>query len=106
MRTSLTVLLVLSLLPGLAAADGPETGVVSGKVTDIKGQNLPGVGVTIEGERGTQSTVTDDAGYYRFALLTPGSYLVKGMLEGFQDVQTSAQISAGGKHEVDLVMAV
>ena len=89
MRTTLTVWLVLSLIAGLAAADSPETGVVSGKVTDVQGQNLPGVAVTIEGERGTQSTVSDDGGYYRFALQKPGSYVVKGMLEGFQEAKKS-----------------
>ena len=76
---------MLSLVAGVAVADGPESGVVSGKVTDVQGQLLPGVAVTIEGVRGTDATVTDDAGYYRFALLVPGSYSVKAMLEGFKE---------------------
>ncbi|HVR29982.1 MAG TPA: carboxypeptidase regulatory-like domain-containing protein [Thermoanaerobaculia bacterium] len=106
MRTTLRVWLVLSLIAGLAAADGPETGVVSGRVTDVQGQNLPGVMVTIDSPRGAQSTVTNEAGYYRFALLVPGSYTVKGMLEGFQEAAGSAQVSAGGKAEINLVMAL
>ena len=106
MRKVLGVWLLLSLVAGLAAADGPESGVVSGKVTDVQGQPLPGVAVTIEGSRGTDATVTDDAGYYRFALLVPGSYVVKAMLEGFKETHGNAQVSAGGKVEVDLKLAL
>src|SRR5262245_46417887 len=106
MRKTLGVWLLLSVISGLALADGPETGVVSGKITDVEGQPLPGVAVTIEGARGTEATVSDDSGHYRFALLVPGSYMVKGMLEGFKETERTVQVSAGSKNEVDLKLAL
>ncbi|MCI0544862.1 MAG: hypothetical protein L0Z49_10525, partial [Actinobacteria bacterium] len=41
-----------------------------------------------------------------FALLVPGSYAVKGNLEGFRTADGQAQVSAGGKVEVDLKMVL
>ena len=90
MKRVLVVVSLLFLLTGLAFADGPETGTVSGKVTNAQGEPLPGVMVTIEGDRGTQTTVTDESGNYRFALLVPGSYVIKGALEGFKEATATA----------------
>ena len=104
MKRVLAVLSLLFLMSGLALADGPETGTVSGKVTNAQGESLPGVTVTIEGERGTQSTTTDENGNYRFALLVPGSYVIKGSLEGFREASSAANVSAGSKIEHDLQM--
>ena len=104
MKRVLAVLSLLFLVSGLALADGPETGTVSGKVTNAQGESLPGVMVTIEGERGTQSTTTDEDGNYRFALLVPGSYVIKGALEGFKEASSAANVSAGSKIEHDLQM--
>ena len=55
------------------AADGPETGLLSGTVANNEGEGLPGVQVSLEGGRGAQVTVTNDAGQYRFNLIVPGS---------------------------------
>ena len=104
MKRVLAVLSLLFLVSGLAFADGPETGTVSGKVTNAQGEALPGVMVTIEGDRGTQSSVTDENGYYRFALLVPGNYVVKGSLEGFKEASSSTNVSAGSKLEQNLQM--
>ena len=75
MKRVLVVLSLLFLSTGLALADGPETGTVSGKVTNAQGEALPGVMVTIEGDRGTQTTVTDESGNYEllFAAGKPGA---------------------------------
>ena len=104
MTRVLAVLSVLFLVAGFALADGPETGTLSGKVTNAQGEPLPGVMVTIEGDRGTQASVTDESGNYRFALLVPGSYVVKGVLEGFKEATATANISAGAKLEQNLQM--
>ncbi len=104
MKRVLAVLSLLFLVSGLALADGPETGTVSGKVTNAQGESLPGVMVTIEGERGTQSTTTDENGNYRFALLVPGGYAIKGSLEGFKEASSAATVTAGSKIEHNLQM--
>jgi hypothetical protein len=104
MKRVLAVLALLVLTSGLALADGPETGVVSGRVTNAQGEALPGVLVSIEGDRGAQTTTTDETGNFRFALLVPGSYLLKGTLEGFKEASAGLNVTAGGKVEYDLQM--
>jgi hypothetical protein len=99
---ALGIVLVLSALP--LAADGPETGLLSGTVTNNEGEVLPGVQVTLEGGRGAQVTVTNEQGGYRFNLLLPGAYTVKAALEGFTEAHAQVQIAAGGKHQADLRM--
>ena len=66
-RILLAGLTMLVLLSGMVLADSPETGIVTGRVTDAAGSGLPGVMVTLEGERGAQTMQTDSAGEYRFA---------------------------------------
>lgn len=63
-----------------------STGAIAGTVTDTGGGVLPGVTISLTGERligGAQTVVTDAAGKYRFDRLPPGSYDVKFELAGF-----------------------
>jgi len=72
----------------LAHAQG-QTGSIAGTVTDTSNALLPGVNVTLSGERvlgGTLTQVTDTSGTYRFDRLSPGSYNVKFELQGFRTV--------------------
>jgi hypothetical protein len=87
MRRSLTTLLcalAIAALPSLALAQ-TTTGTIAGTVTDDTGAVLPGVTVTVRGEAivGTQTSVTNERGFYRFAALPPGSYDVSFALQGF-----------------------
>ena len=100
----MSLLLVLVSVPVLA--DGPETGVVSGKVTDAGGAALPGVMVTLTGDRGSNNVVTDGEGNYRFALLPPGAYKLQAALEGFTTAEGVANVTAGGKVEVNMKMSL
>ena len=52
------------------------TGTIIGTVTDESGAVLPGVTVTLKGAgvAGTPTTVTREAGTYRFPSLPPGEY--------------------------------
>ena len=58
-----------------AFADAPETATISGQIVDPGGSPLPGVSVTLSGERGDKFGITDENGAYRFVgvTLTPGS---------------------------------
>ena len=87
-------------------ADGPETGVLTGTVTDASGQALPGVMVTLTGDRGTTEQVTDENGAYRFALVPPGNYTVTASLEGFRPSEGTVAMTAGGKVDLALKMAL
>ncbi|HVS63097.1 MAG TPA: TonB-dependent receptor, partial [Thermoanaerobaculia bacterium] len=102
MRRVLISVLLLGLVAGGALADGPETGVVSGTVTDTSGAPLPGAGVTITGGRGEKFTQTEEDGSYRFALLVPGSYVVKASLEGMGEAEQAVQVTAGQRFQANL----
>ncbi len=64
-----------------------QTGAIAGTVTDAGNLVLPGVTVTLTGDRligGPQTQVTDSTGTYRFDRLPPGSYHLKCELQGFR----------------------
>ncbi|MGE3273944.1 MAG: carboxypeptidase regulatory-like domain-containing protein [Vicinamibacterales bacterium] len=66
-----------------------QTGSITGTVTDTSGGVLPGVTVTLMGERligGSQVQVSDGSGAYRFDRLSPGTYTVRFELPGFKTV--------------------
>ncbi|HYU78236.1 MAG TPA: carboxypeptidase regulatory-like domain-containing protein [Vicinamibacterales bacterium] len=67
-----------------------QTGSIVGSVTDASNSVLPGVLVSLAGERligGTQTFTTDATGTYRFDRLPPGDYLLKFELQGFKTVE-------------------
>ena len=104
MRRVWMCVLLLAAMAGSAVADGPETGLVSGVVTDASGTPLPGVSVIITGDRGEKATVTGEDGSYRFALLVPGSYVIKAELEGMGTADETAQVTAGQRSEINLTL--
>jgi hypothetical protein len=89
----------------LAAASAQaqvQTGSIVGVATDASNAVLPGVTVSLSGERligGVQTQVTDASGSYRFDRLPPGAYSVKFELPGFKtatydDIRVSAAFVA------------
>jgi hypothetical protein len=67
-----------------------QTGSITGVITDPSGAVLPGVTVSLSGEKligGLQTQVTDANGSYRFDRLPPGEYTVRFELEGFKTVE-------------------
>jgi hypothetical protein len=107
------VLASLALLLGAPIAQAQQTtGAITGLVTDASGAVLPGVTITLTGERlaAPQTQVSDATGAYRFDRLSPGTYGVKFELQGFRtvdrpDVRISAAFVAtiNGKMEVGSV---
>jgi len=61
-------------------------GDIQGHVVDDAGVALPGVTVSIDSDAliGTQSTVSDSNGTYKFLVLPPGSYKATYSLSSFQ----------------------
>ena len=83
---SAVVLLVLLLLPAVAAAQAAITGVVK----DTSGGVLPGVTVEAASPvliEKVRSVVTDATGQYRIVNLLPGTYSVTFSLPGFSTVK-------------------
>jgi Carboxypeptidase regulatory-like domain len=102
MRTSRLAVALTAVLAVLVSASPlraqVQTGSIAGAVTDTSGAVLPGVNVTLTGERligGPQTQVSDSTGSYRFDRLVPGAYNVKFELQGFKTVdRPDVRISA------------
>ncbi|HEX6323746.1 MAG TPA: TonB-dependent receptor [Vicinamibacterales bacterium] len=60
-----------------------QRGAIEGVVKDSSGAVLPGVTVQARGAAGSQESVTDENGMYRFPSLTPGRYTITANLQGF-----------------------
>jgi outer membrane receptor protein involved in Fe transport len=111
MRRSLTTLLcaLAVVATSTAALAQTTTGTIAGIVTDDTGAVLPGVTVTVRGETivGTQSTVSNDKGFYRFAALPPGVYDLSFSLSGFANLHRKAvKVSVRGNTEENAAMKV
>src|SRR5438552_9553918 len=79
----------LLVLAASAAYAQVQTGSIAGIVTDQSSAVLPGVTVSLSGEKligGAQTQTTDAAGAYRFDRLPPGTYTVRFELQGFRGV--------------------
>jgi hypothetical protein len=77
---------VMVAIPAAAAAQVGQTAVLTGTVTDPSGAPVPGATVTAASPAmiaGSQSTVTEANGTYRFPALPPGLYTVTVELQGF-----------------------
>ncbi len=74
-----------------------QTGTVEGKVVDPQGGVLPGVTVTLSGPQGSQTTVTDAEGVFRFVGVQPATYVVKSELTGFLPKQVDTVLVGMGK---------
>jgi hypothetical protein len=86
----------------LAHADAPRVGVVTGTVFDPGGAPMPGATVQLTSDRGTESTVSDAEGGFRFAFVIPDTYTVRADLTGFQSAEGMIVVSAGGRADVVL----
>ncbi len=75
------------------------TGSITGVATDASGAILPGVTVSVSGDKligGVQTQTTDSNGAFRFDRLPPGNYRVKFELQGFKTVdRNDIKIDAG-----------
>ena len=84
----------LSIAPALAQS---QTGTVQGRIMDQQGAILPGVTATLTGARGSQTTVSDEHGEFRFVGVAPGTYALKVELSGFLPQQQEDVMVGMGK---------
>ena len=106
-----------SLVFGLLVLTSPHvasaqllTGTITGSVSDNTGAVMPGVTVTVSGERligGPHTQVTNQRGEYRIANLPPGTYNLRFELSGFKGlVREDIQVSAGFVATVNISLEV
>jgi hypothetical protein len=104
------LLICALLLVAASAAAQVQTGSIVGVASDPSNAVLPGVTVSMSGERligGVQTQVTDATGTYRFDRLPPGAYTVKFELPGFKTVtRDGIQISASFTATVNATLEV
>jgi outer membrane receptor protein involved in Fe transport len=89
-RSLSTMMFVICALTAVEAGAQVQTGSITGVVTDSSGAILPGVAVSLSGERligGVQTQISDAIGSYRFDRLPPGSYHLKFELQGFRTLE-------------------
>ena len=110
--TGLSALLVtLSISAPVFAQGGgaSSTGTIQGRTTDAQGAVLPGVTVTATSPSalGAQTTVTSEAGNYRFPALPPGQYELNFELAGFNTLKRSGiLISLGFTATINVELAL
>lgn len=105
----LTMTLVSSMcLCGVAFAQGTQTGILAGTVTDQTGYSLQGVTVTVTSTalQGVRTTVSEVNGDYIFKGLPPGSYKVIFELPSFATVERTVRVALGGEARVDASLQV
>ena len=102
---TLAALLVLASLSTVFAQE--TTATIAGRVTDPQGLAVPGVTVTVTGQQGSKTAVTDSEGRFQVPYLVPGPYAVKAELQGFKTVQQPGiMLRLGQTLDVPLTMQV
>jgi hypothetical protein len=104
-----SVFALLATLAAVPAFAQRTTGTIFGTVSDESGAVLPGVTVTLTSVAvpGTPTTITSEAGVYRFLSLPPGSYDLTFELQGFSTVsRQGTSVPLGMSVQIDEVMKV
>jgi Carboxypeptidase regulatory-like domain len=86
-----------------------QDSVITGRITDPSGATLPGVDVSLTSPalQGGRSTVSDEQGTYRFALLPIGVYTVRFQLQGFGTiVREGVTLTPGFTSSLNIVLEV
>ena len=105
MRRILVILLALAMLPVLSFAQ-TRGGGIYGAVVLADGSKIPGVLITITGDKiGKLTTVSSEQGNFRFISLPPGTYELKFELEGFKTViRKGIEVRLGGTATLNILM--
>ena len=106
------VVLLVCLVTGTAfSAAAQGVGEITGTVVDSSGAALPGAALTLTSAQGgigaNQETVADARGVYQFTRLVPGTYSIRGSLQGFRSVQQeNIVVTADAAARADLRLEV
>lgn len=106
LAASAIALVALGALP--AAAQGLQTGEVTGTVRDAGGLVLPGATVTVTSPalQGERTAVADENGVFLVRGLPPGAYTVLVELSGLQTFRSTTQVDLGRTTRVDATLGV
>jgi hypothetical protein len=99
----------LILLFAAATAAQETTGGIQGTVKDPSGAVIPNAEVVAKGSTlvGEKQAMTDSAGYYHFANLPPGSYIITVTARGFRTIKREGVVlEVGHLPTIDLVLEI
>ena len=104
----LSVLVVAAVMAPSLMAQSLTTGDVTGTITDQSGAVTPNVTVTLRsvGTGQTRTTPTSATGFYRFSLVSPGSYTITAEAAGFTKAERTVSVNVGQASVADIKMAV
>jgi len=100
-------LLALAMLTGLSFAE-VRGGDIYGSVVLADGSKIPGVLVTLTGDKiGRLTTISSERGNFRFLALPPGQYELRFELEGFKTViRKDIELSLGRSVTLNILMEI
>ena len=104
-----STLVAASLFPSLLHAQGSDTALVRGAVTDTSGAVIPGATVTMTnvGTQVSEKRTTDGAGRYLFTDLKPAAYTATVEITGFKTlVRENIVLRVGQQTDLDLKLEV
>lgn len=85
------MILIVAVTCGPAFGQTATTGTVLGTASDTTGAVIPGVTIELKDNAtgAVRTTITNDAGQYRFTSVIPGQYAVTATLQGFRQAVIS-----------------
>jgi hypothetical protein len=102
------VFFVSLVFSSLCFSQGEQKGEISGTILDESGEALPGVAITLTGEKLFQkslSLISNQKGFFRFLALNPGVYALEVSLQGFNTVKLpNVPVSIGRSTPVTINM--
>lgn len=95
-----TILFIIFMMLSFANVVAQTTGKISGQVTDMEGNPLPGVNVVLEGE--LKGNATDVDGQYFILNVRPGTYTLVASMIGFKTVKVEeVEVSVDRTTKID-----
>ena len=103
------LLLFAAFLLLIPAAHAQITGTVTGTVSDTSGAIIPGASISLmnEASKDIRGTVSDSAGYFAFASVSPGTYTIRIQMKGFKAFeQNGFVLQASDKRNINATLTV
>ncbi|MEM9673167.1 MAG: carboxypeptidase-like regulatory domain-containing protein, partial [Cyclobacteriaceae bacterium] len=97
-----TTILLLAAVFSTSGLYAQDQGQLTGKVTDVQGEAIPGISVILKGSR--RGVATDVQGNYTILNIASGSHQVLVSGVGLASQEVSVSIQAGQTTQQDFVM--
>jgi len=104
----LSVLVVVALIPAVLAAQGVQTGTLTGTVKSVDGIAIADAAVVVTSPalQGERTGITDVNGTYLVPSLPPGTYTLRFAKDGLTPAALSALLPLGATASVDATLSV